>query len=63
MEYGVFTDEGAVAAEFYTREAADAWMAANCADDASAHVGQVCPDHEGHERATCEPCNTETETA
>lgn len=56
MEYGVFTDEGAVATDFYSKEAAEAWMASNC-EPREAHVGEVCPDHPEHERATCEPCN------
>jgi hypothetical protein len=55
-EFGVFTDEGAVANDFYVREHAEAWMEANC-DPGEAHVGEVCPDHRGHERAFCEPCD------
>jgi hypothetical protein len=56
-EFGVFTDEGMVADEFYARETADAWMRANLSPDDGAHVAEICPDHEGHERANCERCN------
>ena len=54
--FAVFTDEGAVADEFGSVGDAAAWMAANC-EPGEAHVGEVCRDHPGHERATCEPCN------
>jgi hypothetical protein len=61
-EYGVFTDEeGVVADEFYSPETAQAWMAANCTDDTTAHVAEVCPDHRDQERANCEDCNQDCE--
>lgn len=54
--FGVFTDEGAVADGFYTKEEADIWMAANC-EAGEARVAEICEDHPEHERATCQPCN------
>ncbi len=57
-EFGVFTDEGIVADEFYARETAVAWMRWNC-DSGEAHVAVVCPKHRDHEWANCEPCMTE----
>jgi len=56
-QFGVFTDEGAVAADFYSKEEAEAWMASHCSPDDGAHVGEVCGDHPEHERTTCQLCN------
>jgi len=55
MEFGVFTDEGMVAGDFYSREAAETWMATNCEPD-EARVEEVCHDHEGQPRFGCERC-------
>ena len=60
MEFGVFTDEGAVATEFYSKESAEAWLASNC-EPGEAHVAEVCHDHPEHERDNCELCNADEE--
>lgn len=60
-EYGIFSDEGLVAGDFYDRETAERWMAENTDADDGLHVAEICGDHRDHEKETCEECNTSEE--
>ena len=54
--FGVFTDEGIVADDFFTSEEAHAWVANNLSDDDEGVVLECCPDHPEHARETCVDC-------
>lgn len=59
-EYGIFSDEGCVSAGYETRESAEAARRIDDPDGSSElYVAEVCPDHEGRPRVTCEFCNAE----
>ncbi len=66
-EWGIFTDEGKVEGDFYSRESADACFAKLTADDddraacesENMHVGECCHDHPENEKDNCEDCNAE----
>lgn len=53
IEYGLFNDEGCVEAQFYSKEKAQEALAAYDPED-GLHVAEVCPEHEGEERDSCE---------
>lgn len=55
-EYGIFTDEGVVARDFYSKEEAAEFACAHGWEDVT--VEEVCPDHPEHARVTCEDCAT-----
>lgn len=54
-EYGIFNDEGFIEGDFYSREAAEAAVAARYSDD-DCSVHEVCPEHRDQPRDGCEEC-------
>lgn len=48
MEYGIFSDEGLIEADFYSREEAEKAMADRYTED-GCHVGEVSRDQDGCE--------------
>ncbi len=60
MEFGIFSDEGCLERDFYSREEAERVLSERYPDD-GAHVGECCPDHPEEERETCELCNADDE--
>ena len=58
-EFGVFSDEGLIVGDFYSREEADAWASANLEPEDAVHVAEVCPGHRESEQQNCEACMTE----
>jgi hypothetical protein len=62
-EYGVFNDEGCLARQFHTQEAADgeALGYRSSGDEPDAYAAEMCPDHADEEqpRDGCELCEEE----
>lgn len=58
-EWGVFTDEGCVAAGFWSQTEAEAHMAEE--DSPELRVARICPDHEEQDAEHCEDCDAAEE--
>jgi len=57
-EYGIFTDEGCVEEGFYERESAEKRAALYRKSGDTVVVHEMCPEHDGEARATCEECDS-----
>ena len=55
-EYGIFNDEGMIEGDFYSKEEAEAAVAARYTADDEVHVARCCPEHSEQERENCEDC-------
>jgi len=55
VEYGIFTSEGLLEGDFYTRESAQAELGLDYPDE-GAYVAEICPEHREHEKEHCEVC-------
>lgn len=58
-EYGLFNDEGLMEGQFYSVAEAQAAVADRYSAEDDLAVHEVCPDHEGQARDTCEECFAE----
>ncbi len=58
MEYGIFTTEGCVERDFYSREEAEAAREARYAED-EAYASPMCREHDGEDAHSCEECNAD----
>jgi len=66
--YGVFSDEGILSGDFYSKESALAWAhdpKNGCVDegviDKFVYVEEVCHDHPENPRSSCEECGEDEE--
>lgn len=57
-EYGIFSDEGHLEGDLYSREAAEARLAAEYAED-DARVAVCCEQHREQEAGECSECAEE----
>jgi len=62
IEYGVFSDEGCLEAQFYRYEDADRAAAGYRENgDSDAYAAEMCPDHEEQPREGCDMCESEND--
>lgn len=57
-EYGIFSDEGFLEGDFYTKEAAEKCAADRYSED-DVHVAECCEQHREEEKEGCEKCEEE----
>lgn len=57
-EFGIFSDEGLLEGQFWSREVAEETLRTTYPED-DAHVAECCREHPEQERETCEECNAE----
>ena len=59
-EYGIFSDEGCLEMQFYSRNEAEIASLKYVEEgEDGVHVSEICPDHPEQEREHCEECNAE----
>lgn len=57
MEFGIFNDEGLVEGDFASLDETVAAIAERYTEEDEVHAAEICRDHPGHERESCEKCN------
>ncbi len=58
-EFGIFSDEGKVVGDFYSKEEAEAFSAKNFTADDEVVVAACCHDHPENKAEHCEECDAE----
>ena len=61
QEFGLFSDEGCVAAQFYSAAEAEQAIETDYSPEDGLEVKAVCPWHKEQPAESCEECNEEEE--